>query len=1065
MKAIFIGLWGMLALTLTSQAQWSNLVAQKLVQHQSFFLPNPSSSHEFIVQSLSDLSNPNHAGKVACLESVISLTSNFVLAENLTLKSCGGYLDVGSHTLTGVNTAIYGLEDVLVVESSKGQLKGTWRAGTQLYAKNLGLKNDGVEYTTGSIQAGSTTLVVADGFFTAADVGKFVAVYGADAGFVASNPFISQNSLQTKIQSVVNATTVLLEDAASRTVTTTEVWTGSDNFTAGKNLFFVKNQTSGNTLIFTEGLYFTSVLEYNDNLRLTTPVVGWYMGDGTDKHSVVGAGVIRAIPHPLRKSRLLSIGNTHDYVVSINIEQDLKMHNYSGLPAANTGDDFNIALYIRTAAYNGVIQDCSIKNTAGTLISSSGDLQFTNYIKGDNAPNINQRASSVAHGDISDLDGTVIPNNNGSYTYSTELLDIGKSVFETTRMARANRKGRRHYQFSGSSFAGWSGLTTPRYWAYYYDENGVFLRKSGEQVFYHTYEYEDDVQYIRVKFEKVADLTVVDAQVRANLNPMGLTLKNVQLDAGGAHGLSNMPTNFLMDGGSITNVGNVLPAFSSNTEDMRRAVQNQTFRNVLFKDGYTGYLNWVGTDAVVVEHCYFLGTTAANRIRTSAGYTTALSVNDARNDRTVNSLFYNASMQFGRSSYFADNTVLGGALEITANGSELVDNRFHNVQIANVPVAQSDRDYSTIRNATFTYDKPWAGFLIRDLHLNLVLENVSIEFNKKTRTSYLVDQSTTFEPIVLGVGGSKLFSNTPTPSEDYGGYLKNVRVSGARLARAVRDYSLSAIYWPVTDYEKVYSESCMNLKYGLPKDRTFNQLTVDGRLHLDYDQYGNTLTPERPTHVFNQLKVTIPEGEFDWTNNGAYILRVKKKNVDLVFNEAVFDLQVPSTQTGTYGKWMRLEQLGTTEFNRTTFRSASPRVIDLSNFPSTLGPITFTDCIFEKVTFIPRPGIDVIQTTTTPTTIVDYGASQDFLITDLNKSRNYVGAGNATWLLTNLVEQEASIGASIELYHSGQGTVTITADTGITILTSGNGMTLSSTNRSGKLVKVAANTWLLSWYK
>lgn len=1057
MKTLIAGI--LIFITGISHAQMrisTTPVVGNLLTFNQFTTTNYYSS-EFLATSLADLSNPANAGKVACIQSTITLNSNFVLAENLTLKNCGGYLDIKTFTLTGVNTSVYGLEDVIVIESSKGELKGTWNAGTALYAKNLGLKSDGVEYSTGKIASGSNTLVITDAVFTTADVGKFVSVYGAKAGFLANTPQKGQNSLQTTIKSVINSTTIELDEPATRTIANTVVWTGTDNFKAGKNLFYIKNQTGGNVLTFTEGLYFTSVYPYENNLRLSTSVIGWVMGEGTDHHTITGAGVIRAIPHSHRSSKMLTIRNTHYYKLSIDMEQDLELHNFSRAVTSNPnqGDDWNIVLFIGTASYNGIVEDCSISNTAGSLMSSGGDLQFTNYIKGDNVPNVSQRATNVTNGDVSDVDGTPLPGN-GNYTYSTDLLNIGKLKFETTRIARSGRKGNRHYQFSGSSFAGWSGLTTPRYWAYYYDKNGVFLRKGGEQVFYHTYQYEDDVKYIRIKFEKVKDINLVDAQVRANLNPIGLTLNNVHLDAGAEHGISNMPTNFLMDGGSISDVGNVLPAYASNSEDMRRAVQNQTFRNVTFRDGYTGYLNWVGTDGVVVDHCYFLGTTDRKRIRSTTGNTNALSGSEARNDRTINNLFYNSSVDFGRSSYFANNTIIGGSLQISANGSELIDNRFHNVKISNFRKRNADRDYSKIKDATFTYDKPWSGFLIRDTDMNLVLEDVTIEFNKKTRATYLVEQSTSFEPIVL----KKLFNSSPSPINDFGGYLKNVHVSGARVARHVRDYY--AVDWPVTDYENVYSESNMNLNYGVPKDRTFNNLVLDGRLQLAYSQYGDVLTPKRPVHVFNNLKVTIPKDEFDWTNTGSHILTVRKKNVDLIFNDAIFDLQVASTQLGVFNKWMRLEQLGTTEFNRTTFRSASPKVIDLSTFPATLGAITFTDCVFDNVTFIPRLGIDLIQTTTVPTTIIDYAANQDFLVTDLNKSRNYVGAGNSTWLLTANVDDYATVGTSIELYNSGQGTVTITAGTGITILTSANGSSLSTTKRTGKLIKVSETTWLLS---
>lgn len=99
-------------------------------------------------------------------------------------------------------------------------------------------------------------------------------------------------------------------------------------------------------------------------------------------------------------------------------------------------------------------------------------------------------------------------------------------------------------------------------------------------------------------------------------------------------------------------------------------------------------------------------------------------------------------------------------------------------------------------------------------------------------------------------------------------------------------------------------------------------------------------------------------------------------------------------------------------------------------------------------------------------TISNYSASQNFFTSDINNARNYSGAGaGSTWLLSTTVDTAANIGDFVYLYSgSVAGTVTINPDTGITILDSGNGLTLGPTRRSGKITKVAANTWIMSFF-
>ncbi|WP_109852800.1 hypothetical protein [Aquimarina sp. AU58] len=98
-------------------------------------------------------------------------------------------------------------------------------------------------------------------------------------------------------------------------------------------------------------------------------------------------------------------------------------------------------------------------------------------------------------------------------------------------------------------------------------------------------------------------------------------------------------------------------------------------------------------------------------------------------------------------------------------------------------------------------------------------------------------------------------------------------------------------------------------------------------------------------------------------------------------------------------------------------------------------------------------------------TITNYSASQNFFTSDINNSRNYTGAASNTWLLSTTVDTAANIGDTVWLSSSSaSGTVAINPDTGITILDSGNGLTLGPTRRSGKITKVAANTWIMAFF-
>ena len=636
------------------------------------------------------------------------------------------------------------------------------------------------------------------------------------------------------------------------------------------------------------------------------------------------------------------------------------MHNYSGEPIADNGDDFNRLMLISTASYNGVLKDLDFVDVDGNILSATGDQQFTNYIKGLNATGY-PGVTDLTIGTIDDITGVVTPDANATTAYTTNLIDLTAFQFEASRIHNAERKGKRLYQFSGSSFAGWAGFKTRDYFAYYYDSNGNFLRKSGRQRMYDKIRYDDDVTSIRIVTIKPLDIDDVDAQVRSPLTPEGLLLENVHFIGGTGHAFSNPPNNLVVDRSTFTETKTVLPGFSLNGEDRRMGLQNQVVQNSVFKDSWTGYLNWVGAVGISVNNNIFYGTSDPNLQRTD--YTTALSLNDTRDAAAYSNYIYDGAVQLGRNAQFYNNVWRGGRLEATANGVDVYDNEMVNVVIRNVP-KDADREPSLFKDNRMTYYSNWGANLIGDRNMNFKYENLDILFNDKSRLTNLIDTGDTFEDVVLGQNDNAFWENT-NQVEDFGGYIKNMNIRGARQLRSVRDYAKGGVYWIYTDFlgERNYSQSSMVFKKGLPVDRTINNLYVDGWVKYDLDQFSSTDIADEPTITHNNFNITIPEGEFDWTNNGAYVLDTEDKDVNLVYNGGSIDLQITSTNTGTYGKWIRLQHFGTTNFNNFSFKAASNKTWDLTVLPASVGAITFTDCTFDNVTVTLRAGVDTIVTT------------------------------------------------------------------------------------------------------
>lgn len=952
-----------------------------------------SNPNEFIPVGESDLANALNANKIACIQANITLTGNLTLANKLKLKNCGGHLILNGFTLTGDQSSFDSTTEDIVIDATTGIIAGTWNTPKYFYATNIGLEADGVDTITGSITSG-TNVVTLDSPIDTSRTNQLIAIRGAATGFIDNDDPTGIKSLSTTVTSFNSSTELVIGANATRTATNELIWIGKDNFDAGKNAIYLRNQRPG-TIDFNGDLFFLRAVDVNESAATDLEITGfrneWSVGEGTDNITVTGTGTLAMFAHNKRKSRVLSVFNTHNSKIQVNIRGDHQMHNYSGLPLADTGDDFNIGLFIGSAVYNLELEGIDIYSIDGTLVTSTGDQQFINYIKGDGTGD-----TTLTIGSIDDLTGALTPDVNSSTAYTTDLLDVSTVQFERTRNARPGRKGRRHYSFSGSSFSGWAGFKTRDYRVAYYDASQTFLRISDTQRMYDIIEYDDDVTFVRLIVDTPLDITAVDGQVRAPLNPVGCYINNCKIYDATAHGFSNMPSHTNMHGGEISYIGNVLPAFAVNFEDQRDATQHVVFDGVKFKDCYTGYFNAVGTIGVNIQNCEFGATSDPFRVRTD--FTTAISVNDCYDSQVTNNRIYNGAVQLDRNAQFYNNLWVSGRLETTANGVDIYNNEMFQVVISNL-VKTEDRTVSSFRNNRLYYYKNWETSLVTDTNMRMIWEDNIIIFNDFSRLTNLIDENSTFEEVVLGENGTNLFDQSPAPTQDFGGYFKNFKMQGARQDISTRDFAKGSNYFPAINWYGYdnYVECNMVVKYGLPKDLEINNLTLKGWLEIDLDQYADAASGSAPTHTYNNLKVIIENGVYNWTNNGSYVLDTNDKDVNLVFNDSLFDLQVVSDSVGTYYKWMRLQHFGTTNFNRTTFRSVSAKTIDLNNYPAGLGDIIFTDCTFDNVTFILRAGDSIVTTAGGGNSDLGYTASPtNGIITNTNGDDATLSLANGT---------------------------------------------------------------------
>ena len=121
-----------------------------------------------------------------------------------------------------------------------------------------------------------------------------------------------------------------------------------------------------------------------------------------------------------------------------------------------------------------------------------------------------------------------------------------------------------------------------------------------------------------------------------------------------------------------------------------------------------------------------------------------------------------------------------------------------------------------------------------------------------------------------------------------------------------------------------------------PKISGFMRFELD-----DFEDVDNAAT--RPTIVVEDGEFIIRNGQFAWTNNGAYLIETEDKNVNFEFKRCKFIIEVPYTTTGGAQKFFKFNHFGTTLLEDCYFETAELETIDFSNGSvsgATNGPIT-----------------------------------------------------------------------------------------------------------------------------
>lgn len=908
-------------------------------------LGSGESNANIVVASVeSDLSSIDNVGKIAEIREDITLSGNLTLAENVKLAYAGGTINLNGHTITGNNTQILPDHSKPFIDAFSGTIAGTWNSPKDLFITNFGAKGTGGNILKdGAITVGTATFTSASATFTANDIGKFIAIVGANTSPSAGAV------LRTTITGYTDANTVTIGTNALATVSGANAVYGYDNYNAVKNALYVRNQKSGN-LFVPDGEYWHSA-QLQSSTGSVAPA-GWVVGNGTSDINIEGfGGTFRLIPHDVARSYTITTYKTKNSgFKNLKFIGDYELHPTEGVGKIEHSHCINYG----TMSFNSYGLGNQVSFYYGDGMISACDPQMTNNIDGLNVDNASTD-SGTAIGSVSTIDGTIniVDTTKG---HSTDLLPLTSTQFQNAK----ELGDKAWFMVTGGSFGGWGNFVTPYYRAYFYDDSDTFIEASEILSLYDKIIiYKDEWKKVRIEFDAPANIDDVAVDLRPSLQAEGLVFRNNIIHSCGRQGISNPPGKSDISYNTFYNIGGLAagPGYAIDVEDQRELLKDVNIEGNVIWDCWGGIkligaTNVTITKNIIKKHTKLLPDAPTVDVHVGISST-------GRNTIITDNITYNLQNTLDRQDIFSNNKMIGGILNYSANGSIIENNYLLNVSTISVLNSAKDRvGYPAIfRNNKRYYNIPFSGHWFRDDNNATDIKGDEITFNYIGNLSNLVTINPTFQETGLN-DFDRLFLRS-SQAIDYGGEWEGVTFKGILPTESTRDYSAGTGVFPMTTYKDCTIDHPMDFGSGDPVDRTiFDNTTVNSWIEFDLTEYSGVLSSPT-TLTFKDSKFIIPD-EYLWENANSNIFTTDDSNVNFVIEKCLFKNLNTYTLLSSQQRFMDLNHLGTTTWIDCTWEIAEATTIDMTNtsyWGATLGVMTFYNLtLSDNITLVKRSG-------------------------------------------------------------------------------------------------------------
>lgn len=894
-------------------------IAQKL---DDLVTGGSSNPNEVAVTTESQLSDVGNAGKILCVQSDITLTANLAITTNAVLKDCGGSIILNGFTLTGDNTGLlFSNNKILINVGLTGVIAGTWNPPSDFYVDNFGAISDGIEFRTpftvdksgaGSITASSTTLTITGGVFTSNDVGKKIVVFGADST-------TDENALVTTIASFTSSSIVELTDAADTTVSNTRVFYGTDNYNMiYQALVNVRNKKSGK-LSFSDGHYMTSAIK--KTVLASQPQDGFIIGGGTNNIIIQGNNtILQTFPFDFVDADPSNEKRTNLFDFYRTNRSEINGMRLIGAGLSNIDfTEYPAGINLNTGAFNCRIINCDIAEFQGDGIVFDGDPQFEGGIQGINHVNPSFDTDTSVGRVLTDGTIDALQTN---YRHSTDLILInGGNYDDFSEIA-----GYGSFMLTGSSFAGWSGLTTQDYEAAIYDDTDTFVVFLSDLTLYEEVRIqESNWKKIRVHFKDVVDPDEINLLLRCDFNSHGTYIENTNVSYCKRQGASNLTSGTWWNGGLVHNNGGVSPGYGIDVEDHRRNSRNLRFTNLTMWDNNAGDFAFIGTENVSVENCHFLASTRPNW-----GSTTAIGGNYCRGLQIEGCYFRQKSISIARAASVKDCHFNEGTITTASAGCKISDIQMIQGKIIvdgiNTDGHNKEDANPVLENITIRMYKEF-DFILSDRNVLGQWKNVKIFLNDASIVSNLVEGSSLNASLTTN---QTLWAELDfTAGQPYGGgYLDGFTVTGHQLNNN-KSSTTSFARFPQYEWTRNVNTDC-GVTIGFYGSGAVNILWENLKCNfLDIDpRHGDYLTAvpadpianPAPVWTFKDAKIVNKVGEFDMSDINFRMLQIEDFWIDVVFKNS-FELvnEVAYAQTLNRSVYLEMDNYGKVRFENSTF--------------------------------------------------------------------------------------------------------------------------------------------------